>query len=456
MKKILSLAVALVAVAQIFTGCSNEEKDLFSSSAAERLAESKNIYTNLLGNTTWVMEYYPLPYLELDPGSGLPYPQGLGYVIMNRFKSDNSVEQAMQNNACKNQYRNAVSLWEVITDRGPVLTFNTFNPCIHNFSDPGITNEYEGLYTGRGYEGDYEFAIIGLSGDASSFMLKGKKRSTYVRMTRLPNDTDFKTYLADIKEFNEKVFYDAPSYPLIALGDTTFEFTKADYGIAELYPVGGDPITQNSQHAYLVTKIDGQYHLRFSQKVNRGNGDAQEFVYNAEEDQFHEINNSAYTISPSHPSPIDFFKEQFLNDKWIVVTRYTDTDTSEKMKQYIKAANDAMYAKNKKYRINEVQISRKTDEQAIWGFKYQSTSGAKSMDYLYNISFEGDVVTFTYDKADSTPAENILNTVPEVKTLMSEVLSRKFVVTKVNTKLNYKQIRFTAQDDADLWFILNY
>ena len=130
MKKIFSISLLFSVTAMLFTGCVSEEDDLFSSSAAERLMESKKTYTERLGGTTWVMELYPLDTDEA--------PKGSGYLILNQFKKDGSVIQAMQNDLSDGKFLTDTSLWEVISDQGTVLTFNTYNKCIHTFSDPGL------------------------------------------------------------------------------------------------------------------------------------------------------------------------------------------------------------------------------------------------------------------------------------------------------------------------------
>ena len=192
MKKLFSISLLFSVAAMMFTGCVSEEDDLFDSSAAERLMTSKKMYTDRLGGSTWVMEFYPLNTDEA--------PKGQGYLILNKFNRDGSVVQAMQNELTDGQYLTDTSLWEVISDQGTVLTFNTFNKCIHMFSDPGL------YQTGQGFEGDYEFVILSLEEGAKYGMLKGKKRATYNRLTRLPDDINFEEYLSDVNDFIATMF----------------------------------------------------------------------------------------------------------------------------------------------------------------------------------------------------------------------------------------------------------
>ena len=125
MKKNIITVSLFAALAMSFTACVNEEDDLFDQSAAERLNQSKVTYTERFASSEagWIMEYYPTNYDQA--------PQGLGYLLLADFNNDGSVKMAMNNRFSGNTYLEDTSLWEIITDTGPVLSFNTFNKCIH-------------------------------------------------------------------------------------------------------------------------------------------------------------------------------------------------------------------------------------------------------------------------------------------------------------------------------------
>ena len=79
-----------------------------------------------------------------------------------------------------------------------MLSFSTYNDILHYFSDPAIYDQ------GNGLSGDYEFVMVDVPEDHQTIMLKGKKRGTYVRLTRLPDGTDFETYLKDVYDFQNR------------------------------------------------------------------------------------------------------------------------------------------------------------------------------------------------------------------------------------------------------------
>lgn len=451
MKKIFSIGMLFAVTAIVLTGCKNEEDDLFSSSAAERLAESQKIYTDRLGGTTWVMEYYPLDYTELNPENRDPYPNGIGYVILNRFNADGSVEQAMNNAASGNRYVQDTSLWEIIADQGPVLSFNSFNKCIHTFADPGINDPRENLYQGRGYEGDYEFNVINLESDAEFAMLKGKKRGTYVRMTRLPNDTDFESYLQDINNFKAQLFNNTPNDCFMSLGDTTFVFTKGDRYMAEIYPVDGDAISENSDHVYTITKRDDQYYLRFREKIGRGNGDAQEFVYNAQEDMFYDVENRGYTIE-GYPVG-KFYNEYLQNNKW---TTKVDESMSDAFKSVMDDIAAELKSVNKTFTLSYITFSYDAKlEKYIWTLRYLSNGKPATADYYFDYQSEedNDSCTFAFIEANGS-ALNVMTRCPSVQSLWN-LLSQEWNLSAADTKFDLTRIKLTSKTNPDIWFVVN-
>ena len=194
MKKIYAKVLLMAAVA-VFTACSGEEDNIFDKSAAERLNEVSGVYSQRLADSKggWVMEYYPYSDNE-------NLVTGVGYLIMTRFHENGSVYTVMKN-AATDEYRPIAqdkdgniwskvnttpilisdsSSWQVITDMGPVLSFNTYNKCLGVFSDPtdipATTSKYDDE-KGKGYRGDYEFVMVDVPQGGDHILLKGKRNA---------------------------------------------------------------------------------------------------------------------------------------------------------------------------------------------------------------------------------------------------------------------------------------
>ena len=443
MKKIFSIALLFAASVALLTSCSpKEEDDLFSSSAAERLAASKVTYTERLGGTTWAMEFYPIDSDE--------YPEGAGYLILNHFFKDGSVDQAMKNDVSDGVFVRDTSLWEVIADMGPVLSFNSYNNCLHTFADPGIYNQ------GQGFQGDYEFKIIDLDENADFAMLKGKKRGTYVRMTRLPDDTDFEAYINDVQDFQSKIFSaTAPNDCLLRVGDTTMVVTNASSGIISMYPYGGDPISETTDHAYMITKHDGKYYFRFREALEFGENSVQELVYDEANDQFVGTEDGG-TLIQGWPVGKFFLEYPIMPKSWTLTLEGT---MSEKMKAVMETLNneisqmtDPLDRRKRKLAFKGIGFSNKADKP-VWNviYKLPSSSGNSSQSFNFATSLVDNNVTFNYEEPNDDAAANFLGSCSSVSPLL-QVLSQEYVVSAVTTNFNLTKIRLTAISDSNLWF----
>lgn len=441
MKKILSFT-ALMAATLAFTACNSEEDDLFNRSAAERLMDSQKAYTERLAatNAGWAMEFYPT--------NGTSAPQGKGYLMLADFNTDGSVRMAMQNEMSGNQYIEDTSLWEVIADQGPVLSFNSRNQCLHYFSDPGIYD------TGLGYEGDYEFEVLNLEENATYAMLKGKKRGTYIRLTRLDDGTDFEQYFTDVLQFQNTVFSSsAPNDCLLHIGDSTYVVTNASSGIIDIYPYGGDPISQTTSHPFLMTKHDGKYYLRFREEIEVGEMKVQELAYDPSQDIFSGVDNEQYYIQG--PDAATFYNEQLEDSKtWTLA--YT-AEMSAQLKTYLDAVNTELKAVNRNFTLNSFTFGYDAkSEQYQWTLTYLSSGRPANQVYYfdYTPNVEESLCAFNFKEASNTAAQNVMSRCPTLSTLW-DVFSQEWLITAAPTQFNLSKVKLTSKSDSELWFVLN-
>ena len=439
MKKIFSTTL-LSAAALAFTGCAGEEDDIFSSSAANRLDQSKVTYTERLKSAAdgWAMEYYPT--------KGVEGVQGKGYLLLMKFNDDESVRMAMKNEFSGGAYLEDESAWQVIADNGPVLTFNTYNDCIHAFCDPKETPSL-GLETGRGGEGDYEFVIIDLADGAASAMLKGKKRGTYDRLTRLEEGVDFRQYIEDVQAFGDRMFSaSAPNECVVTLGDSVMSMADASTGIPNIYPYGGDPILQESYHPYLITKRGGKYYMRFRDEMNAPDGTAaQEFVYDEGQDMFTGVDNPEFTIEGEEPAK--FFMMAMEDGNTWRLSR--TSDMSEDMKAKYEAVRTGFTSL--RYTMNYIYWT--LDEGQLMCVINLRTNRNATVNASYKFSMtpiDGGY-TLSYDGPADTAASTIFSSVPAISNLFAE-FTADFAVNAATTKFNLSNITFSTGETK--WFTI--
>ena len=257
MKKFLNISViALVAMGSLgLSSCSHEEDDIFNENAATRLAGTITTYSDILTQNggKWELEYFTT---SDEPG----------YVYVMTFNKNGTVTMAGQNqwigkmktndpSSTTPYYASETSLWEVITDNGPVLSFNSYNPIFHLFSDPAdlpSTTVNEG---GHGHTGDYEFDIMKYSDNGDTLYLQGKKHEVNMIMTRIPASTDDKTYMNEVTAMADSFFNANISENYINLpGGSRYVVLDGATSIMTTYPENGDPVVQSTTHNFIITR----------------------------------------------------------------------------------------------------------------------------------------------------------------------------------------------------------
>lgn len=177
MKKIYYLL--LLALPLILQSCFKDDDDVFDKTASQRM-EERLIHDQqiLMGATNgWVMEYFP----EKEQSYG-------GYTLFVKFGENDAVTVASE---LANADQTEASMYELIADSGPVLTFNTHNSLFHYFSDPKNPDGIGPIDSGMG--GDYEFLVV--EATPERVRLKGKKTGNTIIMTPIAPDVSWSTLM---------------------------------------------------------------------------------------------------------------------------------------------------------------------------------------------------------------------------------------------------------------------
>lgn len=442
----MAVAVALTAG---FTACSNEEDDIFNQSAAERLNASSEKYSERLTAQPngWAMQLYPTTEDS--------YPEGCGYLVLLDFNPDHMVRASMNNILTNNVYTTDSSYWEVITDDGPVLSFDTYNSVVHAFSDP-----YDLPFTGNrdtpineqgtGMGGDYEFIIVDAPDDASYMMLKGKKRGTYNLLTPIEEGVDYQQYLTDVNDFMSKMFpANEPSTDYIHFADSVCVFSGASDGIPSIYPVGGDPVTTQAFNPFIITKRGDDYYLRFRDTRTFGDESIQDFRYDTGLDRFVSTVDTAYYIEGSNP--LTFFANSVdsLNDSWSY--RTSGGEASESFTAACETITRQFSSVNRRYSLRRIYL-RKINNQVILRFEYGTNRNYA--DFNLSITRDNDGLTLNNQGPANTGTSNILSRVPGLQTIVDMLTSSKLTVSSGTTNFDLSTIRLTSTSNPNDWVVL--
>lgn len=206
MKKFTYTILPLLAAVISLVACKSEVEDVFDTSSAERLQQTKTATLNVLtaAPNGWRAEYYG------DTSYG-------GYNVFFKFTNDSVTVASEQvgdsQTAGVDANGNAVTCTTHYTldqSMGLLLSFDEYNSIFHYFSDPNITDK--GALVSDGLGGDFEFRVISASAD--SVILKGKKHGASIKMYPMDANTTWGQYIQQVKETEE--YMSSRSYTLEA------------------------------------------------------------------------------------------------------------------------------------------------------------------------------------------------------------------------------------------------
>lgn len=251
MKKLYKFsAIAAVLMSASLASCNHEEADIFDQNAAHRTEEARKMYKEILLDKggKWQMEYFTTE-------------EEHGYVYLFTFRNDGTVTISGNNeyitkltNIDSNvpSYGSETSMWTILSDNGPVLSFNSYNTIFHLFATPEDIPGTERDEQGYGHSGDYEFDLMKFSND--TLYLEGKKKGAEIIMTRIAPETDDKTYLNEVVAladsfFNAKV----PAVYVNLPGGYRHVVLDGATQLPKFYPETGDYITEYVGRNAIIT-----------------------------------------------------------------------------------------------------------------------------------------------------------------------------------------------------------
>lgn len=229
-------------VAGTLASCTVEYDRIFDQSAAERMAATLAEYQKILIDAPngWTMDYYA------------EYPEDRigGYVLIVSFDADGFATIACETDIAEEGgamvAKKVKSTYNLISDQGPVLTFNSYNRLLHQFSEPLGTGDIDG------YAGDYEFVFMEASAD--KIVMKGKKNNNTITLRKLSAGTDWSEYINAAINMDDNNFY--PAYRVSVNGSDIGTVRQSDDRKLKFLGTDGQAISWIDSHDNSVTTMN--------------------------------------------------------------------------------------------------------------------------------------------------------------------------------------------------------
>ena len=418
--------ITILAILFVNSSCSNDD---FANSAATRIqVELKNSGTALCeAENGWLMQYYATP-------------ESPGYSMLLKFEPSELVTVAGKSELTGNTYLEAKSLYALVADYGPVLSFDTYNDVLHAFSDPAYPQ-------GSGLMGDYEFIIRQRL--ETSFEMIGKKRGTRILMEKLPADVSWKDYFEQLDEMEYTMFGERPPVLTLSLGSAHYSFSE---GTSRIFKISGTDIPAESllKIPFIITK----YGVSLYQPIVLAGRTFQKFELNED---------SSALVSMEDPDVkligvTDLTGYYFTEAIKTTTTWYIDRDNSsadvQALYDNVEAGIKAFYGSS----VSNIYLSinRVTTNQIGLILRFTLGTSSSSAGYYCNWTRVSDTEAILVHNGNSDRnGEQLYTRIAGISELVGFLSEQHSYLLSTATSLNPIKIKFTQQDNPSSWIMLS-
>ena len=231
-------SACIAVVAAVLAGCSRfEEEDLFDESASLRIMHfnqelrSRLIEQSRDDNNGWVIQYFVASDFE-------------GFNLFGSFYDNGKVKLAGNHRFLREgkagKYTECFSVYDVLSEDGPVLAFNTWNDVLTVFVDPVDPSSAPSslVSDGEGMHGDQNLVFQGYKGD--NIMFCGERNSANVRF--VPCDRPWEDYINDTETTKNKITNTTITSYYVVCGTDTLYFKNLRNGLITYCERINDPL----------------------------------------------------------------------------------------------------------------------------------------------------------------------------------------------------------------------
>ncbi len=431
MKKIFNIS-ALILMLSLAACAPSEVDDIFDENPAERLDNAVENYKQAFkaNGGRWLMQYFCNSDEE-------------GYNFIMEFNNDGTVDISTQNSYVNDgSFYTDKSLWDVVADYGPVLTFNTYNRAFHEFSSPQSD--------GTGHGGDYEFRIISVEDGVAK--LVGKKTGITAIMTRLTEPADNEQYFTDLAAVRRTAFSDRiNNYVLTTGSGKRYICNDVTTMLWSFYPEGGSLLDNGDYMNAIITNkgIRFMEPLNFLTEYNEEDIAAQNFEF--QEDGSLLCTDDG-TTKITGPALADLFHQTQLG--WMF-----GTAEGEMGGQFLSIYNAIVTEAKAKYKttFNWLQLGY-DPAKALYRLYFKNGKYNGSI-YMTHEIVDGNTLKFSFDPSAENAFDNNgkshYNNLESMRAMVALLCSTEFTLT-ANHAMVANPMTMTSKSNSGDFVVLKF
>jgi len=382
MKRIIN-NIAFVALALFgATSCTPMVEDVFDKPSSERIEEYYNEVDKILKSSEegWRMEYY----------ASTTYG---GYSVFCKFEGSNvtfASEKVGSTHPAgvdeNGQLVRATSHYKMEQSMGAVISFDSYNPVFHYFSEP--KNSDFGT-SGEGMSGDFEFRVR--SACADSVILIGKKHQSKIRMYPIAKGTTWEDYYNKVQ--NTEKTMTARTYYLFKDGVDKEVTINTSYRRLVFNYINEEGVATAEGAPYIVTETGYKFYKPYTI-----NGMTIEELLMGSEDGIYKASNDPTIWIEAQTLPL---VEQLNNSMWFITYDNLGAFAQPYWDQF-KAALEKAGTNQSKATLYWALIGSYSGKKG-----YHMNAGGDQASIGFSITAEneeGDIVKIKYNSKDSNKA----------------------------------------------------
>ena len=363
-KNIRYIALSMVLASIALVGCSNfEEADFFEEGPAMRVTHfNEDLKSRLVEQSAedkygWVIQYFVKGTDERDFE---------GFNLFGRFYDDGKVTLASNHRFLRNKragkYTESTSVYEMLSEEGPVLAFNSWNDILTVFVDPVDPSQAPTtiISDGEGMSGDQNLVFESYKDE--NILFHGQRHFAGVRF--VPCDRPWETYIADTETTKNYITNSTITSYYVICGADTLYFKDLRSGIITYCERVNDPLFPSTINCVFTPT---GFFLQHKNSIGRTTFQ-----------EFNLTSDKSCLKSEDGSVQVSATWDNYIVNSRNAIWNFNQDNFTDEQKSLLEQIGAELKKFNKDYVLTQVGLGRSSGSGAVRGLIFTFTAKGKS------------------------------------------------------------------------------